>query len=84
VGFSPKQRVFECAIQDQVLNTKNYRKLIVKDGTVGDSCRQCDSAVENIQHIIYLDARRLDYKDRHDSVATICLEKLTLQYPLPS
>jgi hypothetical protein len=26
----------------------------------------------------------LDYKDRHDSVATICLEKLTLQYPLPS
>ena len=41
-----------CAIQDQVVDNKNYRTFIVKDGTIDDSCRQCNSALENVQHII--------------------------------
>jgi len=30
---------FVCAVQDQVVNTKNYRKFIIKDGTIDDVCR---------------------------------------------
>jgi len=33
---------FVCAVQDQVVNTKNYRKFIIKDGTMDDVCRRCN------------------------------------------
>jgi hypothetical protein len=43
---------FCVCLQDQVVNTKNYRKFVIKDGTIDDFCRPCKSAVENFQHIV--------------------------------
>ncbi|XP_067139882.1 uncharacterized protein [Centruroides vittatus] len=43
---------FMIAIQDQVINTKNYRKHILKDATLtNDTCRKCHIMPETIQHI---------------------------------
>jgi hypothetical protein len=52
LGYFPEIEGFMCTIEDKVVNNKNYRTFIVKDGTVDDSCRQCSSAVENVQRII--------------------------------
>ena len=72
-GLFPETQGFVCAIQDQVVNTKNYRKFIIKDGTVHDLWRQCKSAVGNMQHIIsgFQTLTVLEYKARHDSAAKI-------------
>jgi hypothetical protein len=56
-------------MQDQVINTKNYKKYILKDSTLqNDLGRCCHSESETIQHI--LNACSLlannDYKNRHD------------------
>jgi hypothetical protein len=61
-----------------VVNTKNYTKFIMKDGTVDESCGQCNSTVENIQHLISgrHTLTQLDYKARHDNAAKILHEKL--------
>lgn len=78
----PETEGFMCAIQDQVINTRNYKKYIIRDGTTNDSCRRCGTVSESIQHIIS-GCRSLvsaDYKDRHDSVARILHLKLAQKY----
>ena len=42
---------FACAIADEVIMTNNYRKYILKDGTV-DICRACRRPGESLRHII--------------------------------
>ena len=42
---------FVCAIMGEVIMTNNYRKYIVKDGTV-DICRACHRPGESIRHIV--------------------------------
>lgn len=80
----PETEGFMCAIQDQVICTKNYRKHIIRDGTENDSCRRCGSSIENIQHIISgcQVLTQHDYKNRHDNVAKILHQAVAHKYTL--
>lgn len=82
----PETEGFMCAIQDQVINTPNYKKYIIKDGTQNDTCRRCHGAAENIHHIISgcQAIANSDYKNRHDNVAKILHEALAHKYLLSS
>lgn len=78
----PETEGFMLAIQDQVLNTRNYRKHIVKDGTEDDRCRMCNNGTENIVHIISgcQSIAQTEYKARHDNVAKIIHQALARKY----
>jgi hypothetical protein len=48
----PETEGFMIAIQDQVIEAKNYRTFILKDSTLtNDLCRRCNDLPETIQHI---------------------------------
>ncbi|XP_028163341.1 uncharacterized protein LOC114354934, partial [Ostrinia furnacalis] len=47
----PETEAFMIAIQDQVIDTKNYQKYIMKKPNITDTCRRCHSSPEHIQHI---------------------------------
>ena len=74
---------FVCAINDEVIMTNNYRKYIVKDGTV-DICRACHRPGETIRHIISGCSRLAngEYLHRHNLVAKIIHQQLALMYNL--
>ncbi|MBF2463456.1 hypothetical protein ICI39_14075, partial [Listeria welshimeri] len=74
---------FVCAIMDEVIMTNNYRKYIMKDGTV-DICRACHSPGESIRHIISGCSRLAngEYLHRHNQVAKIIHQQLALRYGL--
>ncbi|XP_050552268.1 uncharacterized protein LOC126911117 isoform X2 [Spodoptera frugiperda] len=74
---------FVCAIMDEVILTNNYRKYIIKDGTV-DICRACHSPGESIRHIISGCGRLAngEYLHRHNQVAKIIHQRLALHYQL--
>ena len=81
----PETEGFMLAIQDQVINTRNYKKHILKDKTLThDSCRLCSQTSETIQHIISACTRlaQTEYKHRHDQVAKIIHQKLALKHDL--
>ncbi|KAJ3660258.1 hypothetical protein Zmor_004714 [Zophobas morio] len=70
---------FVFAIQDQVINTKNYRKYIIKNPNIkNDCCRLCKAKPETIQHIISSCSilAQTDYKARHDNAAKIIHKEL--------
>ncbi|CAK1582479.1 unnamed protein product [Parnassius mnemosyne] len=79
----PETEGFMLAIQDQVVETKNYRKFIIKNLS-NDTCRKCYSSPETIQHITGAckSITQTDYKHRHDQVANIIHQKLAHQYKL--
>lgn len=73
------------AIQDQVIDTRNYRKHIIHDRTMAsDMCRQCQNSSETIQHITGAcrSLAQSDYKHRHDQVAAIIHQHLAFRYKL--
>ena len=74
---------FVCAIMDEVIKTRNYRKHIMKDGTL-DICRACHHPGESLRHIVsgcpYL--ANGEYLHRHNQVARIIHQQLALQYGL--
>lgn len=74
---------FVCAIMDEVILTNNYRKYIIKDGTV-DICRACHSPGESIRYIISGCGRLAngEYLHRHNQVAKIIHQQLALHYQL--
>ncbi|CAB3260828.1 unnamed protein product [Arctia plantaginis] len=74
---------FVCAIMDEVIMTNNYRKYILKDGTV-DICRACHRPGESIRHIISGCSRLAngEYLHRHNQVARIVHQQLALKYHL--
>ncbi|KAJ8736966.1 hypothetical protein PYW07_000237 [Mythimna separata] len=74
---------FVFAIMDEVMMTNNYRKYIVKDGTV-DICRACHLPGESIRHIISGCSHLAngDYLHRHNLVARIIHQQLALTYNL--
>ncbi|CAH0678041.1 unnamed protein product [Spodoptera exigua] len=74
---------FVCAIMDEVIMTNNYRRFIVKDGTV-DICRACHRPGESIRHIISGCSRLAngEYLHRHNLVARIIHQQLALKYSL--
>jgi hypothetical protein len=81
----PETEGFVLAIQDQVINTRNYRKHIMKDKTMTtDNCRKCNMYKETIDHITS-GCRLLaatDYTNRHNNVAKIVHLALTNKHKL--
>lgn len=83
----PETEGFMVAIQDQVIETRNYQKYIIKKQNFHtDICRRCNSASETIQHITGAckSIAQTDYKHRHDQVAYIIHQKLVIKYNLTS
>ncbi|XP_063619204.1 uncharacterized protein LOC134792018 [Cydia splendana] len=74
---------FACAIADEVMMTNNYRKYILKDGTV-DICRACRHPGESLRHIISGCSHLAngEYLHRHNLVARIIHQQLALLYGL--
>ncbi|XP_045535408.1 uncharacterized protein LOC106709986 [Papilio machaon] len=74
---------FVFAIMDEVIVTNNYRKHILKDGTI-DICRACRRPGESIRHIVSGCSRLADgaYLHRHNQVAKIIHQQLALKYAL--
>lgn len=76
---------FVCGIMDEVIKTNNYRKYIIKDGTL-DICRACHQPGESIRHVISGCPRLAngEYLHRHNQVARIIHQQLALKYSLVS
>ena len=74
---------FVCAIADEVVKTNNYRKYILRDGTV-DICRACHRPGESLRHIVSGCSRLAngEYLHRHNQVARIIHQQLALRYKL--
>ncbi|XP_023311019.1 uncharacterized protein LOC111691848 [Anoplophora glabripennis] len=64
---------FLIAIQDQVVNTKYYRKHIIGDQRIDDKCRLCGVQSETIDHIVSgcTVMAATEYTTRHNNVAKI-------------
>ncbi|XP_063891872.1 uncharacterized protein LOC135117208 [Helicoverpa armigera] len=79
----PETEAFMMAIQDQVIDTRNYQKYIIRIPNLPtDTCRHCHSSSETIQHITSA-CRALaqtDYKHRHDQVASIVHQHLAHKF----
>ncbi|KAG6462064.1 hypothetical protein O3G_MSEX013040 [Manduca sexta] len=78
----PETEGFIIAIQDQVINTNNYKKYIVKDpNTHNDKCRKCHRHPETIQHITGAcpTLTQTDYTHRHNQVVHIIHQKLAIK-----
>ncbi|KAJ8714401.1 hypothetical protein PYW07_002626 [Mythimna separata] len=82
-GLFGETEGFVCAIMDEVIMTNNYRRFIVKDGTV-DICRACHRPGESIRHIISgcPSLANGEYLHRHNLVARIIHQQLALKYSL--
>ncbi|CAH2059309.1 unnamed protein product, partial [Iphiclides podalirius] len=74
---------FVCAIQDQVIKTNNYKRYILRDGTV-DICRACRHPGESLRHVISGCSMlsNSEYLHRHNLVARILHQELALKYGL--
>lgn len=73
------------SIQDQVINTKNYKKYIIKDTSIlNDKCRKCHAQPETIQHITgaCTTLTQTDYTHRHNQVTNIIHQKLAIKHKL--
>ncbi|XP_045541510.1 uncharacterized protein LOC123723010 [Papilio machaon] len=59
---------FVCAIMDEVIKTNNYRKYIMRDGTL-DVCRLCHCPGESLRHVTSGCSRlaNSEYLHRHNS-----------------
>lgn len=80
----PETEAFMLAIQDQVIDTRNYQKHIIRTPNITDTCRRCCSGSETIQHITGACKAivQTDYKHRHDQVAAIIHQYLAYKYKL--
>ncbi|CAH2094088.1 unnamed protein product [Euphydryas editha] len=80
----PETEGFMVAIQDQVIETRNYQRHIIRAPIPTDLCRRCNSASETIQHITGACKAivQTDYKHRHDQISNIIHQKLALKYKL--
>jgi hypothetical protein len=79
----PETEAFIMAIQDQVINTSNYRKYIIKEDT-NDDCRICGKKPETIQHMIAGCEKlaQTEYTERHNNVAKTLHRALVLKYKM--
>ncbi|KAK4875475.1 hypothetical protein RN001_011897 [Aquatica leii] len=71
---------FMVAIQDQVIKTRYYSKLIIKDpNTSTDKCRLCKQQIETIDHIITgcTTLANTEYTRRHNNIAKIIHQQLS-------
>jgi hypothetical protein len=75
---------FIFAIQDRVINTRNYKKHICGLQSIIDKCRICGTEWETIEHIISSCTvlSQSEYKKRHDIFATIIHKNLAVKFNL--
>lgn len=83
--LQPETEGFAIAIQDGVINTRNYRKHILKDHTIiSDMCRKCRVASETLDHI--LSGCQLlagtHYTERHNAVAKLIHQQIINTYEI--
>jgi hypothetical protein len=75
-NIHPETEGFIFAIQDHVINTRNYKKHICGLQSIIDKCRICGTEGETIEHIISSCTvlAQSEYKKRHDifAKALIC------------
>ncbi|XP_064076354.1 uncharacterized protein LOC135194637 [Vanessa tameamea] len=78
----PETEGFLIAIQDQVINTRNYKKYILKESIESDLCRKCHRMPENIQHITGACPTlvQTDYTHRHNQIVHYIHQKLAHKY----
>jgi hypothetical protein len=72
-NIHPETEGFIFAIQDHVINTRNYKKHICGLQSIIDKCRICGTEGETIEHIISSCTvlAQSEYKKRHDIFAKI-------------
>lgn len=75
---------FFMAIQDRVIATKNYRKVILKENMSNDLCRKCARSSETIEHVIggCQNLANHDYLKRHNNVSKIIHQELAKKFGL--
>jgi hypothetical protein len=80
----PETEGFIFAIQDRVINTRNYKKHICGLQSIIDKCRICGTEGETIEHIISSCTvlAQSEYKKRHDMFAKIIHMNLAVKFNL--
>jgi hypothetical protein len=83
-NFHPETEGFIFAIQDRVINTRNYKKHICGLQSIIDKCRICGTEGETIEHIISSCTvlAQSEYKNRHDIFAKIIHMNLAVKFNL--
>ena len=80
----PETEGFMIGIQDNVINTRNHQKYILKQNIDSDKCRKCNIQKETVEHIISA-CRCLansKYLERHNKVAAIVYKELLRTHKL--
>jgi hypothetical protein len=83
-NIHPETEGFIFAIQDRVINTRNYKKHICSLQSIIDKCRICGTEGETIEHIISSCTvlAQSEYKKRHDIFAKIIHMNLGVKFNL--
>jgi hypothetical protein len=83
-NIHPETEGFIFAIQDRVINTRNYKKHICGLQSIIDKCRICETEGETIEHIISSCTvlAQSEYKKRHDIFAKIIHMNLAVKFNL--
>jgi hypothetical protein len=83
-NIHPETEGFIFAIQDRVINTRNYKKHICGIQSIIDKCRICGTEGETIEHIISSCTvlAQSEYKKRHDIFAKIIHMNLAVKFNL--
>jgi hypothetical protein len=83
-NIHPETKGFIFAIQDRVINTRNYKKHICGLQSIIDKCRICRTEGETIEHIISSCTvlAQSEYKKRHDIFAKIIHINLAVKFNL--
>jgi hypothetical protein len=81
-NIHPETEGFIFAIQDRVINTRNYKKHICGLQLIIDKCRICGTEGETIEHIISSCTvlAQSEYKKRHDIFAKIIHMNLAVKF----
>jgi hypothetical protein len=83
-NIHPETEGFIFAIQDRVINTRNYKKHICGLQSIIDKCRICGTEGETSEHIISSCTvlAQNEYKKRHDIFAKIIHMNLAVKFNL--
>jgi hypothetical protein len=83
-NIHPETEGFIFAIQDRVINTRNYKKHICGLQSIIDKCRICGTEGEIIENIISSCTvlAQSEYKKRHDIFAQIIHMNLAVKFNL--
>ncbi|KAL1446054.1 hypothetical protein WDU94_005517 [Cyamophila willieti] len=79
----PETEGFYTAIQDKVIRTRNYEKIILKND-ITDKCRKCQQVGETIEHIMggCSELANNMYLSRHNQVAKVVHQNLAIEHKL--